>query len=540
MPENNITSGYVRKTGIAWLVLGGIVFGLLVGFFHREDYTSSDAYYYYYGLIENVRTGAGAIQHPIIPPLLPWVQGMFMRLAGIHDPVCGAQWLHLGLLLPLNLLLLWRLLGRLARDKSRQRTALQFSIALVLLNPLVIWRSLTTGNELLYGVCLNAFLLCFMCYLDHRNKRSLIMLALSAALCALIRSEGMIWPAVVSVSLLYFHRFSARMFRRQALLWLVVLLVWLPRLAYMQTLTGYPVLDMRIANVLNFMGCHVHIAGSRTFASSMQSLYPSQHSTLAATLERNVNSMPTLHQNLTWRAMYSLRGMAITFGPLGLLYLLWSWPAVRRRVAENWKTHRLFGLHGLLLVQVVAVTISVWFEERYGSAILVPLSLTGGIMLAEATNCLPQRGKTIMHLLLAGIMTAWAVLVMWRIPTHRLEQAVVRALRDRATPGSVIMSQWPTIPYELKSKMCPIPDWQHHRIKISSGQLVAICREAGVDFIVWGEFPMWRQPWWQQDAAARAIIRDFSLPLNLPAGADGQPIVVIDARRMSGRQQEFH
>lgn len=524
---------------MAWLALGVAVFAILVGFFHWEDYTSSDAYYYYYGLIENVRAGTGVVQHPVIPPLLPWAQGMFMRLAGIHDPVAGAQWLHLGLLLPLNLLLLWRLLGRMARDKSRQRTALQFGIALVLLNPLGIWRSLTTGNELLYGLCLNAFFLCFLRHLDRRNKRSLILLALSAALCALVRSEGMIWPVVVSISLLYFHRVSATMFRRQALLWLVVLLVWLPRLAYMQALTGYPVLDIRIANVLRSVGCRIPASVSRTFASSVQVLYPVQQSATAATLERRANAAPTLHQNFAWRARCSLRAVAVTFGPVGILYLLWGWPAVRRRAAENWNTHRLFGLHALLLVQILAVTISVWFEERYGSAILVPLSLTGGIMLAEATACLPRRRRTVMHLLLAAIMAAWAALVMWRIPTHRLEQAVARALRDRVPPGSVIMSQWPTIPYELKSKMCRVPDWQHHRIKISSEELVAICREAGVDFVVWGEFPAWRQPWWKQDAAARAIIRDFSLPLNLPAGADGRPIVVIDARRMSGGQQEL-
>jgi hypothetical protein len=535
IPENNIASGYVRKTGIAWLVLGMVIFGILVGVFHREDYASSEAYYYYYGLIENVRAGTGAIQHPVIPPLLPWAQGMFMRATGIHDPVLGAQWMNLGLLLPLNLLLLWRLLGRLARDKSRQRTALQFGIALVLLNPLIIWRSLLTSNELLYGVCLNAFFLCSMRYLDHRNKRALVPLALAAALCALARSEGAIWPAVASLGLLYFHRFSARMFRRQVLLWLVVLLVWLPRLSHMQALTGYPILDIRIVNVLRSIGCPVSGSVFRTNPSSMQVLYPVQQSATATTLERRANSTPTLHQNFTWRAIYSLRGMMITFGPLGILYLLWSWPAGRRRVAENWNTHRLFGLHALLLVQVLAVTISVWFEERYGSTILVPLSLTGGIVLAEATACLPRRWRTIMHVLLAVIMAAWAALVMWRIPTHRLEQAVARALRERVPPGSVIMSQWPTIPYELKSKMCRVPDWQHHRIKISSAQLVAICREAGVDFIVWGEFPMWRHPWWQQDAAARAIIRDFSLPLNLPAGADGQPIVVIDARRLSGR-----
>ncbi len=535
IPENNIASGYVRKTGIAWLVLGMVIFGILVGVFHREDYASSEAYYYYYGLIENVRAGTGAIQHPVIPPLLPWAQGMFMRATGIHDPVPGAQWMNLGLLLPLNLLLLWRLLGRLARDKSRQRLALQFGIALVLLNPLVIWRSLLTSNELLYGVCLNAFFLCFMRYLDHRSKRSLIPPALAAALCALVRSEGAIWPAVLSLGVLYFHRVSARMFRRQALLWLVVLLVWLPRLSHMQALTGYPVLDIRIVNVLRSVGCTLSSSAFRTAAGSMQVLYPMQRSATAATLERSVNSLPTLHQNLAWRAIYSLRGMMITFGPLAILYLLWGWPAVRRRVAENWNARRLFGLHVLLLMQILAVTVSVWFEERYGSTILIPLSLTGGIMLAEAAACIPPRWKTATHFLLAAVMAAWAALVMWRIPTHRLEQAVARALRDRVPPGSVIMSQWPTIPYELESKMCAVPDWQHHRVKISSAQLVAICREAGVDFIVWGEFPMWRHPWWRQDAAARAIIRDFSLPLNLPAGADGRPIVVIDARRLSGR-----
>jgi len=521
----------LKKTARVWLGVAVLLFVLMALKFHHADYASYECFTHYYPLIEHVRLGWGETQHPMIPPLLPWVQGLFMRLVGITDMIHGAQVLNMGLLLPLNLLVLWGLVQRLARSPACRWPVALLGMAFVLLNPLIIWRSLTTGNELLYSFCLNTMLLLALRYRERRDGVSLILLALLSGLCALIRAEGIIWSGVLSLAVLGLHRLSALAFRRVALVWMVVALVWFPRLAFMQQTTGVPVLDIRALNLLQRITPKGTISDN-AIGPYMNPVVRPRRTALTWTLEQAVRHKPTQYYAVRWRLETSLRGVMITFGPLALLYLLLFWPAVRRAVAGAWQGRQLLILHGIYVPQFLIVTLTVWFEERYGSTMIVLLALTSGIIFYELVTRLPKSCKLSAHVCLAGVMVAWLVLVLWKLPSHQQERTVADALRDRLPPAAVVMSVLPELPYYLDAAWCPVPDGSRGRVKVTSDQLIEICREAKVDAIIYGDFPMYRCPgWWQPDARSRGIIQRFSMPLKLPTEFK-QPPLVIDARRM--------
>lgn len=439
---------------------------------------TSDACGYYLPLARAYAAG-GAWQHPMVPPAYPLATGMLAeRLAVTDDPhefagriISAASVIGIVVCVYCIGWLLWsRRLGLAAA-------------ALTAVNPWIIRIGGNVGPSQMYGLFLCLAILFLVVYCQKPSLLAAVGAAVFSALAALSRSEGIFMPLLaLAVPILCVCRSWRRWLRAAghvAVIIVVVLAAWWPRLSFMRAETGMYVLDVRVLQALPW---------TRNCVDRAWFKLPDQ-------VESDRRERPYRRSHTAGEVFQeAAESLVMVIGPVTWV-LAGLWIVGRRKVplrcAGQW-------IIAAVIVAQLAMVLPVKMDRRYVAAVAGPAQIWGGlglIVLAErlrnVRSALRKLGESI-SLQMVGVSVLAAALAAWslsmtNVGTRHVElRDLGRLIRDSEQygPGRVIMSITPEPVYYAGGKLALPPLTGRPNENFSPAEIRRSCRAKSVSLIV--------------------------------------------------------
>jgi len=513
----------------ALLVFALLAAGLLGKQMFFARVATEDACGFYLPLAEAVAQGRWAeAQHPMIPPVYPFVVGMLARgLPFWVQPADSAG----RIVSAASVLVLLPLIYGIGQSLFSRRVGLA-AAGLVAANRWIIYFGANVGPAMLYAAFLALCVLALIRYVRAPGVVWAATAALAAAAAAMTRSEGIFLPVLAMIVLVIAAlRRKVRPVARVALhagvvIVLVAVVCW-PRLAYMHRTSGAAVLDVRTFQLLD------------RDAKPNPDWWRMPLAKARLELGRIDHSRP-----LGEAAQEAAETIGMVIGPatwlLALIWLLGRKPGPQRPWGQ------------LLILTVVLAEIlivaPVKMDRRYVAAVAGPAQIWGALgMVALAERLRARKGWTgrfgaslgrqlvALGLLLAGL-ACWSVLSANVGTRHRELASLGRAIRTAHSPGGIILGTSPEPAYYAGGRLVHLVTGDAGEATLSPGELAALCAAHDVDFIVIRSDETWA-PWLIRRLAAPGPPPEYLIASGttgeIPHRGDG-PIrsYVIDARRL--------
>ena len=486
-----------------WLLTGVVFYFSMIVIWRWGNgclFTSYDCYTYYFPMLELFQKGASFSQwnHPICPPLLIIAQGGIMTLFHISNFELAALLLNGLLMIPCTYIVFC-----IATTISQNKLSGGIAAMLLLINPIIAWRSLTTGNELIYATLLSAFCLSLIRYCNSTSCKSFIATSLFAILLALVRAEGPIW-SVVFIACLGVINLRKKQ-KAQLCLSLISFCILFamcagPRLGYMKKTTGLYLLDIRqnIGHVFSKKNSFDFETYRQQYGFK-NAIYTDVNKSAFSKYQAKSSAYMTPWRRVAW----SVRGFVIGVVPLGLYLLLCLYQYYKSRLTkEKVKLSSLLKknttnaciLTSLLIVIQCSILIIVLFlEPRYMSLILPLVSA----LIAGLFTITLSRFQIVVFLLLS---TIWSHTVLYKIPQrkHELHAGTVLSQLHSPRQSGIVLSHSPGPAFYANLKWCPVPDFQGRRYILSEDEILEMCRTANIEFILAPGCPYWDIHQWHE------------------------------------------
>ncbi len=454
------------------------------------DNVSRDASAYYLPLAEAVADGQSGL-HPIIPPLYPTLTGWLSTLfSGAAEPQVLAGRLISGV----SMLVVIGLIYALGTTLYGPRVAAA-AATLTAANPYLSQLGAGVGPDMLYAALLTAMALALIRLLQRPTLAKTVAAAVLAALAALTRSEGILLPAIVVVTMVIglwrpSDKRAGRIVGHLVLAAVVIGAVWTPRLVQMHRRTGLAVLDIRV---------HKYLPGVTSKDARSLHQPPSLIGDIRLDPSRQIRTTGE-------RLEEAAESLIMVIGPAAWLFAaLWAFRTkpLRALVPGRPGAHAL--LATIFAVEVLAVA-PVMLNPRYLGTVTPLTQLWAALGLVTAAEAM-RRGKGVLRRVGASMRWQWVIVALlatglatWSLlkgnnVNREQDNAVVgREAIQRSGPGSVILASDPRPSYYARGRWVRLREPIQDGYSLTPAALLAICQTYPLDWIVVEQNERWC-PW---------------------------------------------
>lgn len=518
-----------RFAAVGMILLLAVQGGLLAKQIAFSRISTGDACGFYLPLAKAYAQGSLAVsQHPMIPPLYPLATGLLSRHCDFaEDPQEFAG----QLISAASTLLLTVCVYVLGRTLVSRRVGLA-SAALTAVNPWMTHFGGSVGPEMPYAVFVAGSAIFLLTYSRRPSLWTAMGAGVTTGLAALTRSEGIFLvplAAGVMLAVAVAGLVKGRRFRWQAVLVPIVHVLvlvgvvagtWWPRTEYMREKIGYPVLDVRLVQLIPGLP-----AADRQWWQKANQV--GQAGPKAPRESRNIDS--------------ESKSLFMVISPVTWV-LAGVWLFGRRRMPR-------LGIGQLILLAIIVgelvMVAPVKLDRRYVATVAGLAQIWGGlgmVVLAERLRDVPGRlsevGRSLglqvlsMSLLLAGL-ACWSLLSENVGVRHGELRSLGREIRRQGGPGRVILAGTPEPIYYADGKLVRVAESLPAGQAVSREQLLRICQEWSVDYIVVRSRESWC-PWLGDEISSGRLPRGRTMVMQDSSGKKSGRITsyLIDARNL--------
>jgi hypothetical protein len=514
------------RRGQFLLILGTIwllVLAVQVAVFLRSELSVRDACGVYLPLAR--AAGQGDWEHAqsvMFPPLYPVLTGLVSRLIPVGEypeQLAGAlvNFIAFHVMLACVLVICLSLWSR--------RVAV-VAVGLAGLNPRLVQMSVNVWTEPLYVAIVTLATATIVLTRDRLRWWACVALGALGGLGGLTRSEGVLLPGVIVLSLLVCH---ARRGRKKiagavaaaAVALVIPLAIWLPRVMFVHGRTGCAVVDMRAAS---FLG-----ADESTFDVRWEAPIAVEH--LGPTL-RDIprgawhRSGPVFAEEpLKW-IFESLEGLVNGWNPAAIFLAVFG--LIRRRPLRRHGRAELV-LGALVAVQVVASGVSLYLNPRYVAVVAPLVAVFAGAGAISLVAWLGSRRLGPQLAVLGLLLVVCAVFCVRRAQRRHSETRYAGefVLRRRG-PGSIIFARTSEPPYYARGRLVPVISWRD--VTYTNAQILSILGETGATHLL-----LDREHRWCPQFRARYEAGAFDeAVIPIPLRENSDELVLFDARALRG------